>query len=59
MNSSQVKAQHLQQQQNNMAGPGGTGWPRRNSQNSSTAAVVKAEPKFTATPAAINRIINL
>ncbi|XP_025830469.1 cleavage and polyadenylation specificity factor subunit 5 [Agrilus planipennis] len=56
MTSSQVK----QQQQNNMAGSG-TGWPRRNSQNS--AAVVGAtstfDTKFPAPSAAINRIINL
>lgn len=60
MNSSQVKAQHLQQQQqNNMAGPG-TGWPRRNSQSSNQVTANNAiEPKFTPTPAAINRIINL
>lgn len=59
MNSSQVKAQHLQQQQqNNMAGPGGTGWPRRNSQSSNQPATNAVE-KFTPTPANINRIINL
>lgn len=58
MNSSQVKAQHLQQQQNNMASPGGTGWPRRNSQNSTPTSTV-SENKFTPTTASINRIIKL
>ncbi|KAJ8948714.1 hypothetical protein NQ318_017882 [Aromia moschata] len=58
MTSSQVKREQQQQQQNNMAGSG-TGWPRRNSQNS-TAAVANStfDAKFTPTPA-INRIINL
>ncbi|RZC38056.1 NUDIX 2 domain containing protein [Asbolus verrucosus] len=53
MTSSQVKAQ-----QNNMAG---SGWPRRNSQNSTTAAATTStfENKYSVTSPAINRIINL
>lgn len=55
MTSSQVK----REQQNNMAGSG-TGWPRRNSQNSTTAVANSTfDAKFTPTPPAINRIINL
>lgn len=52
MTSSQVKAQ-----QNNMAG---SGWPRRNSQNSTTAVATTStfDNKFVPS-AAINRIINL
>lgn len=55
MTSSQVK-----QQQNNMAGTG-TGWPRRNSQNSSAAVSSGAaiEQKNNYPSAALNRIINL
>ncbi|KAI4470979.1 pre-mrna cleavage factor im 25kd subunit [Holotrichia oblita] len=55
MTSSQVK-----QQQNNMAGTG-TGWPRRNSQNSSAAVSAGAaiEQKNNYPSAALNRIINL
>lgn len=55
MTSSQIKAQ-----QNNMAGTG-SGWPRRNSQNSATAtgAPTKAENKYSPPSTAINRIINL
>lgn len=57
MTSSQVK-----QQQNNMAGTG-TGWPRRNSQNSnsSTTAATSSfeQSKFPTPSTALNRIINL
>lgn len=58
MTSSQVK-----QQQGNMAGTG-SGWPRRNSQNSATAAAAAPTPtnfeqKPTFPAAALNRIINL
>lgn len=55
MTSSQVK-----QQQGNMAGTG-TGWPRRNSQNSSTAVTTGTalEQKNNYPSAALNRIINL
>lgn len=53
MTSSQVKTQ-----QNNMAG---SGWPRRNSQNSTTAAASTStfDNKYSVTSPAINRIINL
>lgn len=56
MNSSQVKA--LQQQQQNIAGPGGTGWPRRNSQNSAQEKKFKA-PVVAPTLATMNRIIKV
>lgn len=53
MTSSQVK----REQQQNMTGPG-TGWPRRNSQNSVVPTTPTQETKFPASTA-VNRIINL
>lgn len=52
MTSSQVK-----REQQNMTGPG-TGWPRRNSQNSVVPTNPASDPKFPPSTA-INRIINL
>lgn len=52
MTSSQVK-----REQQNMTGPG-TGWPRRNSQNSVVPTTPTPDPKFPPSTA-VNRIINL